>query len=383
MSENSGFHIQTAIILVLFALVFGILYFSNRRHPFSGWIAIGYIAAFAGYLIDSNRTSSTSIGMIFLSVSLFWIFCLAIAKAIYVRCNAVFPNILAMLIVASSIVSFILLTFVAPDISIRSVLVNVVAGILLALSLPPLWRAGEELIDKALFGVIAAVSATFIARVMIVHILLDVTLTEQTYSQSTYVWIFHFTSGICGLALAVVLLFAAGYEMVLHFHTQSNLDPLTGMLNRRGLKGLFNSRPAQNQGAAYTRSIIIFDIDYFKQVNDRYGHLAGDKILQRIANTALDLCQDYGQVARTGEEFAILTNWIPVETAQFLAQHVCDSLRLVVHPELEPNQQVTASFGLAVLTDADSFHHAMDRADKALYHAKGNGRNQVALAKAA
>lgn len=384
MSENPGFHIQTAIILALFALVFGILYFSNRRQLFSGWIAIGYAAAFIAYLIDSTRTSSTSIGFIFLSASCFWIFCLAIAKAIYIRCKAAFPNILAGLILASAISTFIALTFVAPDISARSVVVNVVAGLLLALSLPPLWKAGERLIDAALFGVIASVSATFILRVVVVYILLDHTLTEQSYSQSTYAWIFHFTSGICGLALGVMLLFAAGYDMVLHFQAQSNLDPLTGLLNRRGLKGLFNSRQAQNQGTIFARSIIIFDIDYFKKVNDRYGHAVGDEILKRIAKTTLDICQEYGQVARTGgEEFAILTNWMPVETAQFLAQQVCDSLWLVVHPELESNQKVTASFGLAVLTDADSLHDAMDRADKALYHAKDNGRNQVAMAQAA
>ena len=89
-------------------------------------------------------------------------------------------------------------------------------------------------------------------------------------------------------------------------------------------------------------------------------------------------------MARTGgEEFAILTRWIPIESAQFLAQHICDSFRFIAHPGLDPNQKVTASFGLAVLTEADSLEDAMGRADKALYHAKQNGRNQVALAKAA
>jgi len=384
MSENSGFHIQTVVILAIFALVFWLIHFFNKRQPFSGWVAVAYSAALAAYIIDSTRSASTNVGFIFVSTGLFWIFSLAVAKAIYVRCEAAFPNVLAGLILSSAMTAFAVLTFVAPDISIRSVLVSVVAAILLSLALPPLWKAGEKVIDGVLFGVIATVAATFIVRIVIVYSLHGLTLTEQSYSQSEYAWIFHFTSGICALALAVVLLYAAGLDMVWHFHGQSNRDPLTGLLNRRGLKGSFNASADRRQKKVYVRAIILFDIDHFKRVNDQYGHAVGDKVLQRVAKTASGLCQEQGQVARTGgEEFAILTDWIPLETAQQLAQHICDSLRFIAHPELAPDHKVTASFGLAVLTDADSLHDAMDRADQALYHAKRNGRNQVALAEAA
>lgn len=384
MSENSGFHIQTVVILAIFALVFWLIHFFNKRQPFSGWVAVAYSAALAAYIIDSTRSASTNVGFIFVSTGLFWIFSLAVAKAIYVRCEAAFPNVLVGLILSSAMTAFAVLTFVAPDISIRSVLVSVVAAILLSLALPPLWKAGEKVIDGVLFGVIATVAATFIVRIVIVYSLHGLTLTEQSYSQSEYAWIFHFTSGICALALAVVLLYAAGLDMVWHFHGQSNRDPLTGLLNRRGLKGSFNASADRRQKKVYVRAIILFDIDHFKRVNDQYGHAVGDKVLQRVAKTASGLCQEQGQVARTGgEEFAILTDWIPLETAQQLAQHICDSLRFIAHPELAPDHKVTASFGLAVLTDADSLHDAMDRADQALYHAKRNGRNQVALAEAA
>jgi diguanylate cyclase (GGDEF)-like protein len=384
MSENSGFHIQTVVILAIFALVFWLIHFFNKRQPFSGWVAVAYSAALAAYIIDSTRSASTNIGFIFVSTGLFWIFSLAVAKAIYVRCEAAFPNVLVGLILSSAMTAFAVLTFVAPDISIRSVLVSVVAAILLSLALPPLWKAGEKVIDGVLFGVIATVAATFIVRIVIVYSLHGLTLTEQSYSQSEYAWIFHFTSGICALALAVVLLYAAGLDMVWHFHGQSNRDPLTGLLNRRGLKGSFNASADRRQKKVYVRAIILFDIDHFKRVNDQYGHAVGDKVLQRVAKTASGLCQEQGQVARTGgEEFAILTDWIALETAQLLAQHICDSLRFIAHPELAPDHKVTASFGLAVLTDADSLHDAMDRADQALYHAKRNGRNQVALAEAA
>lgn len=384
MSGNSDFQILTAIILALFALVFGLLYFSVRNQKFSGWVALAYVAALVAYILASVRTPSTPMSLIFLSTAMFWTFNLAIAKAVYVRCNAKFPVMVTGIVLAIATASLIWLGFVAPDITTRSMLVNAVAGLFLALALWPLWKAGKKLIDGALFGVIATVAATFVVRVVVVNYLLGLTLTEQGYVQSTYVWIFQLTNGIAALALAVVLLFAAGHDMVLHFHGQSNRDPLTGLLNRRGLQGLFKVGRVDDKGKTYVRSIILFDIDHFKQINDRYGHATGDTVLQKIAKTASGLCQEYGEVARTGgEEFAILTRWIPLETAQFLAQHICDSFRFIAHPGLDPNHKVTASFGLAVLTEADSLEDAMGRADKALYHAKQNGRNQVALAKAA
>jgi len=370
--------------MALFALVFGVIYFSVKRQKFSGWVAIAYIAAFIAYILASVRTPSTSMGLIFLSTAMFWIFCLAIAKAIYVRCNATFPIIATGLVLTIATAGFIWLSVVAPDISSRAVLVNVAAGFFLALSLWPLWVTGKKLIDGALFGVIATVAITFILRVVIINGLLGYVLTEQGYTQSTYVWIFQLTNGIAALSLAMVMLFAAGHDMVLHFHGQSSRDPLTDLLNRRGLQGQFNARRTRNQDVIYARSIILFDIDHFKKINDQFGHPAGDKVLQRIAKAAAGLAKEYGEVARTGgEEFAILTRWIPVEEAQLLAQNICDSLRFVAHPELAPNQKVTASFGVAILSDSDSLDDAMDRADKALYHAKHNGRNQVALAKAA
>ncbi len=372
------------MILALFALVFSVLYFSVKSQKFSGWVGLAYIAAFVAYLLASTRTPSTPMGLIFLSTAMFWTFSLAITKAIYIRCNAIFPTKVVGLGVALAAAGLIWWSFVAPDIYARTLLVNSGAGLLLALSLWPLWKAGTKLIDGALFGVIATVAATFVIRVVTINIVLGHPLTEQSYTESTYVWLFQLTNGIAALALAIVLLFAAGHDMVLHFHAQSNRDPLTDLLNRRGLKKLFAARADEKQGAMFVQTMILFDIDHFKKINDRYGHLVGDKILQRVASTASELCQEYGQVARTGgEEFAILSELLPIETAQFLAQHICDSLCLVVHPELETNQKVTASFGLAILTEDDSLHDAMDRADKALYHAKRNGRNRVALAKAA
>lgn len=384
MFDNPSFHIQTAVILAIFSLAFGILYFVNNRQSFSGWISAAYGCALVGYLIDSLRTPSTPVAFVFCSTALFWLFCLGVVKAIHIRRNEAFPKIKALLVFALGWACFSLLTWTATDITLRSIVVNVIAGMLLALALPPLWKGRRELVDGTLLYVIAAVAATFIIRVIIIYYLLGHTLTAAGYAGSTYAWMFHFSSAMCALALAVVLILAAGHDTVQHFHTKSNLDPMTGLLNRRGLENTFRARKIREQGVVYVRSIIMFDVDHFKQINDSYGHAVGDKVLQRIAKVTVDLCEDHGHVARTGgEEFAILTKWMPLEKAQSLTQEICDSLAMVVHPELGKDKSVTASFGLAILSDTDPLFVAMDRADKAMYRAKRNGRNQVAEAKAA
>ena len=289
MFDNPRFHIQTAVILAIFSLAFGILYFVNNRQSFSGWISAAYGCALVGYLIDSLRTPSTPVAFVFCSTALFWLFCLGVVKAIHIRRNEAFPKIKALLVFALGWACFSLLTWTATDITLRSIVVNVIAGMLLALALPPLWKGRRELVDGTLLYVIAAVAATFIIRVIIIYYLLGHTLTAAGYAGSTYAWMFHFSSAMCALALAVVLILAAGHDTVQHFHTKSNLDPMTGLLNRRGLENTFRARKIREQGVVYVRSIIMFDVDHFEQINDSYGHAVGDKDLQRIAKVTVDL----------------------------------------------------------------------------------------------
>jgi diguanylate cyclase (GGDEF)-like protein/PAS domain S-box-containing protein len=157
-------------------------------------------------------------------------------------------------------------------------------------------------------------------------------------------------------------------------------DPLTGLYNRRYFFSLAEvefKRAVESGGAL---SVILMDIDYFKNVNDRYGHLAGDQVLERMAGRSREALRKDDILARYGgEEFAVL---LP-RTGSEDASQVAERLRASV-AQREPipdvgSVEITASLGVASLdaTAGLTFDQLLDRADQALYQAKHENRNRV------
>lgn len=154
-------------------------------------------------------------------------------------------------------------------------------------------------------------------------------------------------------------------------------DPLTGLANRRAFVRLVDEAFASDRLAC----VAFLDIDYFKQVNDRFGHPAGDTVLQRFAALALAAVRDSDAVARIGgEEFAILLRGAGIT----IAASVCERLRASVaaadvggdHGAI----RITVSTGIVQLDRAASPDALFRAADDALYRAKTHGRNRLELA---
>ncbi|MEZ7277631.1 GGDEF domain-containing protein [Pseudoalteromonas sp. 68 DY56-GL68] len=155
-------------------------------------------------------------------------------------------------------------------------------------------------------------------------------------------------------------------------------DPLTNLYNRRGLQYILEKRQLlTNQHAAFLYASAL-DIDFFKSINDNYGHEAGDLVLEVFAELLQhhlhheDLCCRLG-----GEEFLILS----VEKSPEQAYQKLEELRQIIESsQIEYKGQIiafTASFGLTHWQQADTFDDLINRADKALYSAKNNGRNRI------
>jgi diguanylate cyclase (GGDEF)-like protein/PAS domain S-box-containing protein len=156
-------------------------------------------------------------------------------------------------------------------------------------------------------------------------------------------------------------------------------DPLTGALNRRAGRTSLENAFRRWKRYGRTFAVLMIDCDHFKCVNDRFGHDVGDTVLVDLVRCCRANMRDTDIVVRWGgEEFLLL---LP-ETGQRDASTVAERLRLevesaVVQAGVQP-VRVTVSIGVAEPTDADSFaDDVVHRADRALYHAKHNGRNQV------
>jgi diguanylate cyclase len=152
--------------------------------------------------------------------------------------------------------------------------------------------------------------------------------------------------------------------------TESRLDPLTGVGNRRVLDDALQSMFAVHARYHTKLSIAVFDIDHFKQVNDTKGHLQGDQILMKLGALLRENARDSDVVTRFGgEEFIML---MP-ETDLAGAEIVADRVRQATARELT----VTLSGGIATANDCKSTAELIEFADKALYEAKSAGRNLV------
>ncbi len=159
----------------------------------------------------------------------------------------------------------------------------------------------------------------------------------------------------------------------------SFLDPLTGLYNRRYLTEILISTCALARRGSGTLSIIMLDIDHFKAVNDQYGHAVGDQVLIYLAKTIQASLRESDIAARFGgEEFILLLPNTNAEGAVQAASRILSTLRLTCPPGLP--KPVTASAGVASLTAQESDEALLERADQALYEAKGQGRDQVRTA---
>jgi len=156
--------------------------------------------------------------------------------------------------------------------------------------------------------------------------------------------------------------------------TEVRTDPLTGVRNRRALDEVLGGMFAMKTRYDQAFSVVIFDIDHFKRINDEQGHLTGDRVLRTFAALLSDSVRETDVVARYGgEEFVIIMPQTDLEAASAF----CDRLRSRVERNVIAELRVTVSGGVATAHDGDDTRSLLNRADEALYHAKEGGRNRI------
>ena len=164
---------------------------------------------------------------------------------------------------------------------------------------------------------------------------------------------------------------------------QSRQDPLTSLGNRLRLREDLQVLQSRTERYGHSYAVVLCDVDFFKAYNDRYGHLAGDDVLRRVAATiSSDLRTGDTAYRYGGEEFLVV---LPEQDAEAAAA-ITDRLRQAVeglgipHADGGPGGVLTISAGVAVSTGAGDTDGLLKAADEALYAAKSGGRNRVARA---
>jgi diguanylate cyclase (GGDEF)-like protein len=165
-------------------------------------------------------------------------------------------------------------------------------------------------------------------------------------------------------------------QKVKQLQDESNLDPLTKTLNRRALKK-YLSNVCNKQNFKHELHLLIIDLDDFKLINDKYGHIAGDKILIFISNMLKHTLRDGDKIFRYGgEEFIIVLNRINKEQCEIITKRLVDKIssnNLLYKGE---SIKVTVSIGSTTFKVGDTPESLIHRADEALYEAKRTGKNK-------
>ncbi|MDW8800841.1 diguanylate cyclase [Clostridium sp. A1-XYC3] len=262
----------------------------------------------------------------------------------------------------------------------RILLFKVNFSTILAVTAIMLSAVGNGAISKLTARLWEKWSAMCLFSVMLFTIKLGITLkgSDQLYNTVLEFWI---TSILASLAIYHVIKYAEEtYVIFTKFKEQSTKDFLTGLSNSREFNLLFDNLTDRVGKDIDRFSILIIDIDYFKRINDSYGHPAGDAVLKQLAVVLSNVCSPDDVISRIGgEEFAIL---LP-DSNYMKASWVAERIRMAIKRHkflLQNGLEVSCTVSIGVATYPDTVTDAnrlISKADQALYKAKEMGRNRV------
>jgi len=251
---------------------------------------------------------------------------------------------------------------------------NVIAAVLLFLCAQEYWRAREQspLSIVALSGLYAIAGVSFLAcgLVLIYERQWQLVGRPANWAES-----FNAVVSIAGITGIGALSLGLNHSrMASRLSKEAATDALTGLMNRRALFSNFVANRLRPGDA-----VIVFDLDRFKSINDRYGHRAGDITLHQFAEELRSNARPQDLVARLGgEEFVLVMRQVSVAEATATAERIRAAFSATPLKVNDTAVMVTASAGVAfAVSEDDDFEHVMHRADLALYRAKNSGRDRV------
>jgi diguanylate cyclase (GGDEF)-like protein len=159
--------------------------------------------------------------------------------------------------------------------------------------------------------------------------------------------------------------------------SEARIDSLTGLANRRALEDVLAAEISRAQRFSHQLAVVLLDLDRFKEINDSFGHAAGDVMLRAVSRLLTSLARQGDTVARWGgEEFVVV---LP-ETDLAGARRFAERLRRTIEAHAVGEMKTTTSCGLATMIPEDTVDDLLGAADQALYRAKTNGRNRTEIA---
>ncbi|WP_230541422.1 GGDEF domain-containing protein [Janthinobacterium sp. FW305-129] len=270
---------------------------------------------------------------------------------------------------------------VRPDFSARVALFSLLVFLFYARQVQLVWRHGERHFSSFFFGALMLLQAgVVLARGVsaLLHGGASVNLAVAATPAGIYLAVANFMA----LLLTVGFMTVATRRLQQILERRSTHDPLTQVLNRRGFGDAYAREIGNLRRRRRPLTLLSIDLDYFKSINDRYGHAVGDQVLAHVATVIKGALRESDCVARFGgEEFVVLMPDMPVHNALGVAERIRALLRESSHAGLPA---CTVSIGVACQASVvEGLEELLSRADAALYLAKERGRDRIELDAAA
>lgn len=169
-------------------------------------------------------------------------------------------------------------------------------------------------------------------------------------------------------------------EQTKRLHRQASTDQLTGVLSYGSLVEMLEKEIRKAQERGHSLCVMMADLDFFKNVNDRYGHLVGDLVLRHVAERIQGAVRGFDTVGRFGgEEFTVVLRDTDISLASVMAERIRAAISSAPIHVKGTSLDITVSLGVSMLRQGDNMESLLERADEALYRAKQGGRNCVVV----
>jgi diguanylate cyclase (GGDEF)-like protein len=357
------------ILSLLFAACFLLVWLLWRRLTYMRALALGFAlngcALFCLLLPGESRLGILCTATLYIGAAL------ALASAFSARLgrptHPMLQGVLALLIFAGTVY----FTYGYEDLRGRIYIESFGFAMMFLVALLPTWPRLKTPIDRVMFWTLLVFALHFFPRVLLTTRSLG---DRHAFGPSTHSdfwgWL-SLASNFFEVMLGLMILMVASTDIITELRHHAATDPLTGLMNRRELERLTQ----RHKGPV---CLVLCDVDHFKRINDTFGHMAGDRVLQGVAAILLAEVRRSDAVARIGgEEFALLLPHLRLSDACAMAERLRAALeRSGFEGELQ-SLRLTASFGVVERESDETLHQMMLRADRALYAAKRLGRNRV------
>lgn len=238
----------------------------------------------------------------------------------------------------------------------------------------------ESTANALVFWLLVATSFQFFVRPSL-NFMIEGTLVHETYRESAYYSVLNAVAALNSVGLAIAIITAVVTDSLVREREETARDPLSGVLTRRPFET--HAIAAMDEAAVkgLPVSLIIADLDNFKQVNDIWGHQVGDRAIESFGRMIEGAVRTRDHVGRIGgEEFCILVWDADEEVAASMAERLRLAAMDLAFEQTALDVRLTASFGVCESARGETYRALFARADKALYYAKANGRNRVETA---